>query len=198
MALGKIDPVRGWSGVRPAAAWFAAVADARRAVVRCWERKAEHVAEWAQDAREAGIVIEQARKFGFADQAVQPVRGGGDAGAWDDFGQPALAAREQDWAGECVCDQNFGGLARRDSGIGGGVGACWRTWLRGWARMRAGGVARGKAPANAVNAVPDHHEQATKQADLVAIAGDGAQQLVHDPGEADDQGLLGPGHVHKY
>ncbi len=196
MALGKIDPVRGWSGVRPAAAWFAAVADARWGVVRCWERQAEHVAEWAQDAREAGIVIEQARKFGFADQAVQPVRGGGDAGARDDFGQPAMATREQDRAGECVGDQNFGGLMRRDSRIG-GVGACWRIWLRGWAWRRAGSVARGKAPANAVNPVPDHHEQATKQADLIAIAGDGAQQLVHDPGEADDQRLVGFARVHK-
>ena len=50
-----MDTVRcacGWE------AWFAAVADARRGAVRCWEREAEQVAEWAQDAREAGIVIE--------------------------------------------------------------------------------------------------------------------------------------------
>ncbi|MGC8531803.1 MAG: hypothetical protein ACP5M1_07160, partial [Acidiphilium sp.] len=189
VALGKIEAIRRGGWVRPGAAWcvawFMAAADAWRGVVGCWERKAEQVAERAQDAREAGIMIEQAGKFGFADQAVQPIGGGGDAGAGDEFRQPAMAAREQDWAGEAVRDEDFCGLARRDSGIGGGVSARWGVWFGGLRRRRTGGGAGGEAPADAVDAVPDHDEQAAKQADFVAIAGDGAQKLVHDPAEAD-------------
>ncbi|OYV88838.1 MAG: hypothetical protein B7Z57_14445, partial [Acidiphilium sp. 37-60-79] len=66
--------------------------------------------------------------------------------------------------------------------FGGGV---WRSGLR--AAGRHGG-AGGEAAADAIDSVPDHSEQATEQADIIAIGSDGAEKLAHDAREADDLG----------
>jgi hypothetical protein len=73
---------------------IAARGEAGGAVLR-WEREAEQIAERAEDAGEAGIMIEQGGEFGFGEQVLQPSGGGGgDAGAGNDIVQPAMATRE--------------------------------------------------------------------------------------------------------
>lgn len=140
---------------------------------------AECVAEGAEDAAEGGVGREQCGHFRVGEQMFELGAGEGDAadGAGNGFGEPGEAR------GQAIIGRGFfgrGGGRARVRAAGGAGGAC-RT-----ARDDAG-----ETVGQAAEALPDHEEEGSGDAEFVALDDDGVAQEAHDRVEAIDRRILG-------